>query len=126
MSCRKLNTLEVRDAGALQAYLCQALRNRLSDAYRRSHMRAVDTSVKSDLPDREPSPLEHAIGQEALERYEAGLGKLTATDREAIILRVELCYDYDEIGRMLGKSNAASARVTVSRALARLSRAMDA
>jgi RNA polymerase sigma-70 factor (ECF subfamily) len=121
---RNLDNLVVRDDGALQAYLCQALRNRLADAYRRTHARAVDTAIKSDLPGAGPSPLEQAIGQQALDRYEDGLSRLTPTDREAIILRVELCYGYDEIARLLGKSNAASARVAVSRALARLSRTM--
>jgi len=49
---------------------------------------------------------------------------LSASDREAIVLRIELCHDYDQIAMQLGKTTAASARVAVSRALARLAREM--
>ena len=121
---RNLDHMEVRDDGALQAYLWQAVTNRLTDAYRRSANRPVDTAVRSDLPGREPSPLEQAIGAEALDRYEEALKDLGPGDREAIVLRIELCYEYDEIARMLGKSSAGAARVAVSRALTRLSRGM--
>jgi RNA polymerase sigma-70 factor, ECF subfamily len=123
---RNLGRIEVRDDGALQAYLRQALTNRLADAYRQSRRRANDTDVKSDLPANLPSPLEEAIGAEAVQRYEDGLARLKSSDREAVILRIELCYDYEEIARMTGKTGAASARVAVSRALARLSKEMCA
>ena len=121
---RNLHRLEIRGDGALQAYLRAALANRLADAYRQSQRRGAATSLKSDLPSRDVSPLEAAIGSEALARYEDALGRLTAADREAVVLRVELCYEYGDIAAMLGKSSAASARMTVSRALARLSREM--
>jgi RNA polymerase sigma-70 factor, ECF subfamily len=121
---RNIDRLEVRDDGALQAYLRQALKNRLADAYRRGRVHMDDTAVKSDLPARDASPLEEAIGGEAVRRYEAALERLQPLDRQAVILRVELCYEYDHIARMLGKSSASAARVAVSRALARLSREM--
>lgn len=121
---RNLAHMEVRDDGALQAYLRQALANRLTDAYRQSRHRSDDTGVRSDLPGLEPSPLEQAIGRQALDRYDHALNQLKASDREAVILRVELCYEYDEIARMTGKTSAASARMMVSRALARLAEEM--
>jgi RNA polymerase sigma-70 factor (ECF subfamily) len=121
---RNLGRIEIRNDGALQAYLRQALSNRLADAYRQSQRRANDTGLKSDLPARQPSPLEHAIGADAVHRYEIGLTHLADSDRELVILRIEFCYEYDEIARMTGKTSAASARVAVSRALARLSKEM--
>ena len=123
---RHLDRMEIRDGGALQAYLRQALSNRLIDAYRRGARRVPHTAVDSALPAENTSPLEAVIGHEALARYEAGLRALKDEDRQAIILRVELCYPYDEIAAMLGKSSAAAARVAVSRALGRLARAMRA
>lgn len=122
----RLDRLEIRDAGALQAYLRQALTNRLIDVYRHVQRRANDTGIDSQLPGEDTSPLEAAIGRETLARYEAALLRLKPDDREAVILRVELCYEYEEIADMLGKSSAAAARVAVSRALARLSREMRA
>lgn len=121
---RNLDRLEIQQEGALPAYLRQALTNRLADAYRGAQRRPTDTGLTSDMPATDPSPLEHAIGVEALRRYEESLDRMKAEDRQAIILRIELCYEYDEIAQMLGKSSAAAARVAVSRALARLSREM--
>jgi RNA polymerase sigma-70 factor, ECF subfamily len=121
---RNLGRIEIRDDGALQAYLRRALTNKLADAYRQSQHRANDTDVKSDLPAHQASPLEQAIGIDAARRYEDGLAHLAPSDRELVILRIEFCYEYDEIARMTGKTSAASARVAVSRALARLSKEM--
>jgi len=121
---RNLGHMELRDEGALQAYLRKGLTHRLVDAYRQTEHRANDTQVKSDLPANQPSPLEQAIGGDALRRYDEGLARLAPSDRELVILRIELCYEYEEIARMVGKSSAASARVAVSRALARLSKEM--
>lgn len=123
---RNLGAADVLGDGALQAYLRQAVTNRLTDAYRGAVRRPSDTGLTSDLPAADASPLEQSIGAEALRRYEAALARLKAEDREAIVLRVELCYEYDEIAAMLAKSSAASARMAVSRALARLSREMSA
>ena len=121
---RNLDHVEIRGEGALQAYLRQAVSNRLTDAYRRVRNRPLGGELPSDAPAGDPSPLEEAIGHEAVNRYEQSLQALKSEDREAVILRIELCYEYDEIARMLGKSSAATARVAVSRALARLSHVM--
>jgi hypothetical protein len=48
-------------------------------------------------PASDPSPLEEAIGQEALERYEAAMTRLRPDDREAIIARIELGLPYPEV-----------------------------
>ena len=122
---RNLDRIDVQREGALCAYLRQAIKNRLADAYRgvagRGHVDAID----SNLPSRQASPLQEAIGSETLARYEAALQRLKPSDREAVILHVELCYEYSEIARLLGKSSAASARMAVSRALARLAEEMQ-
>jgi RNA polymerase sigma factor (sigma-70 family) len=122
---RNLGQIDVEREGALQAYLRQALTNRMVDAFRRAQRRPSETPADSDLPAGDhASPLEAAIGEEAVRRYDLGLKKLRAEEREAVILRVELCYEYAQIADMLGKPTADAARVAVSRALARLSREM--
>ena len=121
---RNLDHVEIGGEGALQAYLRQAVSNRLTDAYRRIKNRPKSGELSPDLPAQDPSPLEEAIGHEAATRYERSLKALKSEDREAVILRIELCYGYDEIAAILGKSSAATARVAVSRALARLSHEM--
>jgi RNA polymerase sigma-70 factor (ECF subfamily) len=87
-------------------------------------VRPAPTELPDDTPDEGPSPLERAIGQESLERYEAALKTLREVDREAIIARVELQQSYDEIAIALGKPSADAARMAVVRALKNLLKAM--
>jgi len=122
---RRLDKVEIAGDAALQAYLRRALKNRLTDLYRRASKPGDRAEMTGDIPAPDPSPLERAIGAEAVERYEAALDRLSQTDREAVILRIEMCCGYDEIALTLGKSSAAHARVAVSRALARLAREMS-
>jgi RNA polymerase sigma-70 factor (ECF subfamily) len=72
----------------------------------------------------DPSPLELAIGREALDRYEVALSQLGASDREAIIARIELGLTYDEVAAALGRPSPDAARKAVERALFRLAQAM--
>jgi len=122
---RNIDHIQAQREGALQAYLREALRNRFADAYRRVAGHGADAAIESNVPASDPSPLEAAIGAETLDRYDAALRRLKPDDREAVILRVELCYEYEEIADLLGKSSSAAARVAVSRALARLAREMQ-
>ena len=122
---RNLGNIELTREGSLQAYLRQALSNRFIDLYRHGLTHPNGELLGSDVPALEPSPLESAIGAEAITRYERALNRLSAVDREAVLLRIEFQHSYDEIAEMLGKTSASSARMTVSRALARLSREMQ-
>jgi RNA polymerase sigma-70 factor (ECF subfamily) len=71
------------------------------------------------------SPLEHAIGREALERYEGALARLKPEDQEAIIGRVELGCTYGELAESLGKPSSEAARKAAQRALVRLIEEME-
>jgi RNA polymerase sigma-70 factor (ECF subfamily) len=86
---------------------------------------AVPDAIVDDHPDAAASPLEEAIGKEALERYEAALHRLRAEEREVIIARVELGQSYQQIAAGHGKASADAARMAVSRALVRLAEEMD-
>ena len=87
---KKIESFEPRHEGALQAYLRQALMNRIRDELRRYHRRGESVVADSGMPDDNPSPLDEAIGRQATERYERALSRLRSEDREAIIARVEL------------------------------------
>jgi RNA polymerase sigma-70 factor (ECF subfamily) len=121
---KRLDQFEPRHEGAFQGYLRQALFNRVRDEIRRVQRRGTSDPLDPDSPATDPSPLEEAIGQETLERYEAALARLKDDDREAIILRVELGYPYSEIVAALGKPSVAAAHMAVSRALVRLAQEM--
>lgn len=124
-SLRRLDQFESRHEGALQAYLRQAVLNRIRDEARKYSRRPSATELTDSQPADAASPLDIAIGRQGVERYEAALQKLRPSDREAIVGRLELQYDYKELAVVLGKPNANAARVAVTRALARLMEQFD-
>jgi RNA polymerase sigma-70 factor (ECF subfamily) len=121
---RKLEGFEYRGEGALQAYLRQGLMNRIRNEIRRARSKPASDVLDSGVEDRAPSPVDVAIGQEALERYDAALGRLRADERELIVARVELGLTYHEVAEVLGKPSNDAARMAVARALVRLSEEM--
>ncbi len=124
-SLRHLDHFESRHEGALQAYLRQAVLNRIRDEARRFGRRPPPAELTQSQPSTAASPLDIAIGREGVERYEAALQRLRPSDREAIIGRIEMQHDYQELAAILGKPNANAARVAVTRALARLMEQFD-
>lgn len=121
---RKIGTFEPRREGAFQAYLRQAVMNRIRDELRRTRVRPATSTLNEFEHEGGSSPLEDVIRLETFERYEAALGRLAATDREAIIGRLELDQSYEEVAASLGSPSADAARKTVARALVRLAEAM--
>ena len=110
--------------GALQAYLRQAVLNRIRDELRQKG-RAPEAGELGDLEaDSAESPLELAIGREAVERYEKALAALRPEEREVIIGRVEMGYTYQELADVLGKPSSEAARKAAERALIRLAEEM--
>ena len=121
----RMPSFESRHEGALLAYLRQAVMNRIRDEVRRTGRSPVATPLDDNQQDRAASPLDLAIGQEAVERYEAALARLRPEEREAVVMRVELEWSYLEIARATGKPSVDAARMTVSRALVRLAEEMQ-
>lgn len=121
---RRLGTFEPTREGALQAYLRQAVMNGIRDAVRRAGRRPAAVPLDEDMPGQDLSPLERAIGRDAAARYDAALAALKPGDREAIIGRIELGYDYAELAAALGKPSSEAARIAVRRALLSLAEEM--
>ena len=117
---KRIEDFEPRRVGALQAYLRQAIMNRIRDVIRSHRRRPIETALPDHLVDRGSSPLEQAIGSENVERYEAAVQRLRPADREAIVGRLELQYSYDELAVILNKPTGNAARVAVTRAMKRL------
>ena len=117
---KKLEAFDYRGEGALFAYLRQAVLNRIRNQIRWADRRPKNIELDSQVPETAVSPLEAAIGAEAVDRYEAALGRLSPADREAIIARLELGLTYAELAAALGKPSADAARMAVARAMMRL------
>lgn len=70
--------------------------------------------LDSRHPSHEASPLEQAIGNDAVERYERALSRLRPEDRAAIVARVEMDCTNEEIAAALNKPSANAARMAVA------------
>ena len=121
---KRIEGFEPRRVGALQAYLRNAVLNRLRDELRRKGRAPAATNVDDIDLEAAESPLEDAIGREAVEAYEQALQQLKPEEREAIIARVELGYSYEELAVALNKPTGDAARKTAQRALVRLAEEM--
>jgi len=121
---RNLRHFESRGEGALQAYLRQSVLNRIRDEVRRTGRRPPRAELDPDMAGYQMSPLEEAIGAEAMDRYEAALARLDPVEREAVIARLELGYSYAEVAALVDKPSAGAARIAISRAVTKLARYM--
>lgn len=122
---RRLDAFDARHEGALLAYLRQSVVNRIRDEMRGVARRPTPTELRESHPDSAASPLEEAIGSEALARYDAALLRLRPEEREAVVARVELQQSYAEVAATLGKSSPDAARMAVTRALVRVAQEME-
>jgi RNA polymerase sigma factor (sigma-70 family) len=121
---KQLEHFDSRGVGALQAYLRQAIVNRVRDELRRKG-RQPEVKDLADIDVRDDqSPLEEAIGRETLGHYEVALKRLRPEEREAIVARVEMHYSYEEMAQVLGKPTPDAARKAAQRALVRLAEEM--
>jgi len=123
---RKIEGIEVQGEGSLQAYLRQALLNRIRMEIRRVQRKPAPDLLDSGMPTGAASPLEEAIGGEALAGYEEALDALRPEERELVIARVEFGFSNEEIAHAFGKPSANAARMAVQRALLRLTARMTA
>ncbi|HVH58258.1 MAG TPA: sigma-70 family RNA polymerase sigma factor [Vicinamibacterales bacterium] len=121
---KNIEDFEHRGEGALQAYLRQAVMNRIRDEFRRSARSPESTAISSGLLDKGTSPFERAVGAELLDAYDAALARLEVTEREAIIGRIELGLTYPELASAMNKPSSDAVRMTVARGLVRLAEEM--
>jgi RNA polymerase sigma-70 factor (ECF subfamily) len=123
-----LNHLEGFDSrreGAFLAYLRRILLNKLRDEIRRTRRRPGKEALAEDLPERNPSPLENAIGMQILEAYETALARLPENQQEAVILKIEMGFSNPEIATAIGSPSPNAARMLVVRGLERLAAEMN-
>ena len=122
----QVGRFEPHREGAFLAYLRRILLNSVRDEIRRARRRPGSEELSDDLADTAPGVIEQVIGRETVEAYEAALATLTEIQQEAVILRVEFGYSFQEIAAALGSPSANAARMTVARGLVRLAEVMNA
>ncbi|GJM44595.1 MAG: RNA polymerase sigma factor [Gemmatimonadota bacterium] len=120
-----IDHFESRHEGALLVYVRRALLNQIRDQARRGARRPDQGPAPEDLAAPELSPLENAIQGQMLDRYEAALETLPESQREAIVLRLEMGYSHAQVAEAVGVSSPDAARMLVSRGLVSLADRMD-
>jgi len=121
----RIESFEPQGRGSLHSYMRTAVMNRVRDEIRRAGRRPQREELDPELGDAKPSPLEEAIGNEALERYERALARLRPEEQDVIIARVELGFGNEELATALGKPSPDAARKAAQRALVRLAEEMS-
>jgi len=121
---RQLSHFEPRRRRALEAYLRQAIQNRIRDELRRVGRHPLPGALDPEQPDAGPSPLDLAKEGETAERYKQALARLRPDERELIVARIELEYSYEQVALASGRPTSEAARKAVQRALVRLAEEM--
>jgi len=111
--------------GSFLAYLRLTLLNTIRDEVRRVNRRPRRVELTDELASRTRSPLEDAIGAEAIQRYERALQRLPGPQQEVVVLRLEFGLSYNEIAEETGASSPDAVRMMTMRALGKLGRAMQ-
>jgi RNA polymerase sigma-70 factor (ECF subfamily) len=121
----RLGEFEPRREGAFLAYLRQILLNRVRDEIRVARRRPGRAVLSEEMNAGRPSPLEEAIGREAMAAYESALAHLPDEQREAIVMRIELGFTHNQVAEALDCPSPDAARMLVARGLVRLAELMD-
>jgi RNA polymerase sigma-70 factor (ECF subfamily) len=122
----RLDGFEPRQRQALRAYLRQAVRNRILDELRHHQRTGLVVDVDQDTLPSDASPHADFLSNERWEQYRGGLNRLSESDREAVVARLELGYSYEQIALMTGRRSADAARMAVKRAVLQLARHLHA
>jgi RNA polymerase sigma-70 factor (ECF subfamily) len=122
---KQLERFEPRHEGAFLAYLRRILINAMRDEIARAATRGRQEPIGEDLRDSAASPLEAVMGRDMLDRYETAFAALGEEQQEAVFMRIEMGFTYEQIAEAMGKNSANTARMLVARALARLAETME-
>ena len=106
---RGINRFEMRHEGALHGYLRQAIVNRVRDEVRRGKRTPAITELNDQQADHDATPLELAIGEEALQRYEAALTRLREEERRQMLNEWLIGYALPTLLDRAGRSGARGA-----------------
>ena len=119
---KRIEVFEYRADSALQAYLRQAVMNRIRNEIRRASRHPAPETLDSAAPDAGLSPLEEVIGKQTVEAYDEAMAQLEPQERDAIVGRVELGLSYDELAHAMDRPSPDAARMAVGRAILKLAR----
>lgn len=110
--------------GAFLAYLRRILLNEIKDEVKRKSRHPTGETLNEAVPNQVPSTVERVVGNDALQRFDQALERLSEQQRQAVILRLEFGFTFKEIASAMEFPSTDAARMAVSRALVRLAEVM--
>jgi DNA-directed RNA polymerase specialized sigma24 family protein len=130
MKGREMRVEHARPGSPLRCVPTNARSQARQQLRRFAELRSISHGLLGERPTRaemdlEASPLEVAVGREAVRLYEFALGGLAPRDREAVLGRIELQWPYKQLAAALGTATSRAARTLVIRAVSRLLEAMS-
>jgi RNA polymerase sigma-70 factor, ECF subfamily len=120
----RLGSFDSQRPGSFQSYLRVSLKNRVTDAVRRSIRRPPGDPLV-EVVDGAPSPADALAIAEMEARYREALKRLRPLDRPLVIAHIEREWSAAQIAKVFAKPSVDAARVAVSRAMQRLVREMQ-
>ena len=120
----RVDEFEAGRAGAFLSYLHRILLNCVRDEIRRVQVRPEQERIADAPVDARAAVLETTLGPGTVALYERALASLGDELQQAIILRVEFGFTYQEIADALGRPSANTVRMQLTRGLVRLAEAM--
>ncbi len=121
----RIEQFEARGEGAFLGYLRRILLNVVREEIRRSTRRGPHESLEETLASPYASMVDQIVGMEQMERYQRALETMTEEQQQAVVLRLEFGYTYEQIAEAIGKPNSDAARMTVVRAIEDLAQRID-
>lgn len=122
---RHVNRLDLRKPGDLEAYLREAVMNKIKDRARRVQREPLAVTIDAEFKDDHPTPLNMVLIGERWERYQSAFNELTAAQREAVIARAEMGCSWEQVAETIGSPSPAAARMQFNRAVHCLRKAVD-
>jgi RNA polymerase sigma factor (sigma-70 family) len=115
----RIDRFDNRGKGAFQAYLRQAVVNRICDEMRRVSRRPSHEPEDAafDLPADGPSPFDVTLDAEHEQRYKLALKTLSEDERLLVVGRLELGYTYEQLALIGNRPTPEAARQAVRRAV---------
>lgn len=117
----RIDGFEPRRQQALQAYLRQAVRNRVRDEVRKHQRHGTAVPAEDlDLAATGPCPEGALLETERFDRLRAALASLDPDDQELVVARVALGYSYEQIALARGSRSPDAVRMAVARAIKKM------
>jgi RNA polymerase sigma factor (sigma-70 family) len=123
---QRLDRFDNRGRGSLQAYLRQAVRNRITDEIRTVGRRPT-VPLDDDLRTKAwpgKSPYDHTVEAEWSDRYKAALKRLNTDEQTLVVGALELGQSYEQLALATGRATPGAARIAARRAVQKLARLM--